>query len=112
MEYRNHLAKNKKTKQINSSRKTTTAEITKKQKRPVSQEQFDKDLLNYIINSMTHLRNVEDPYFESMIHNLNINEDVQVPNRKSFGKKLAHHQFKQQCKFKEKIAAANHVYYY
>ncbi|CAH1645616.1 unnamed protein product [Spodoptera littoralis] len=109
-EYHKHQdvsKKQKKRKVGTSSCKNSVA--TLKVKGPVSQEDFERDLVNYFIHSMIPLRAIENPYFLRMIDNLDTNNNVKIPSRRCLRKKIAHYFYEQKCELKKQLETAKHL---
>ncbi|KAL4084938.1 hypothetical protein QTP88_027804 [Uroleucon formosanum] len=53
-----------------------------------TQDQFDKDVTNFIIHSMVSLRTVENPFFKKIFENIGITKKINVPSRRNLGRKI------------------------
>lgn len=53
-----------------------------------TQDQFDKDVTNFIIHSMVPLRTVENPFFKKIFENIGITKKINVPSRRNLGRKI------------------------
>jgi len=53
-----------------------------------SQEQFEKDITNFIIHSMVPLRTVENPFFKKIFENIGITNKINVPSRRNLGRRI------------------------
>ncbi|KAL4103994.1 hypothetical protein QTP88_019307 [Uroleucon formosanum] len=53
-----------------------------------TQDQFDKDVTNFIIYSMIPLRTAENPFFKKIFENIGITKKINVPSRRNLGRKI------------------------
>lgn len=94
----------------NKQKNNTIQALRQTPKTSITQENFDRNLVNYFVNSMIAFRAVEDPYFIKMMKDLNVtNSGIKIPGRRSLRKKIAQQSFDQICEIKERLAAVKYL---
>lgn len=75
-----------------------------------SQEEVDKDLVIFFINSMIPLRAIDDQYFRRMINKLTPSDHAMtIPGRRALTRKISEQYAQQMCNVKEMLKLAKYV---
>jgi hypothetical protein len=82
--YENYVAEKKL--RINDSKNENS--ISRHHRDKYTQDQFDKDITNFIIHSMVPLRTVENHFFKKIFENIGITKKINIPSRRNLGRKI------------------------